>query len=112
MIVAVPVTDDGMIDPGWGRAGRVAVADVQAGTIASWQAFDVRWDQLHDVGTEGGHHARVAVFLREHGVETVVAHHMGPPMLNMLDKMGIHVALEASGDARRAVLATTVGRAN
>ena len=112
MIVAVPVTDDGVIDPRWGRAGRVAVADVQAGAIASWRAFDVRWDQQHDLGTEGGHHARVAGFLREHRVETVVAHHMGPPMLNMLGQMGIHVALEASGDARRAVLAMTVERAN
>lgn len=112
MLVAVPVTDDGMIDPRWGRAMRVAIADVQAGAIASWRAFDVRWDEQHDLATEGGHHARVAGFLREHRVEAVVAHHMGPPMLHMLDQMGIRVRLEASGDARQAVVAMTVARAN
>lgn len=112
MIVCVPVTDDGMIDPRWGRAARVAIADVRAGAFASWREFAVRWDDLHDVGTEGGHHARVAGFLREHRVEVVVAHHMGPPMQHMLGQMDIGVRLEASGDARRAVLAMTAPRAN
>jgi len=104
MIVCVPVTHDGTIDPRWGRAGRVAVADVQAGVIARWQEFDVGWDDLHDAGTEGGHHVRVAGFLREQAVTTVVAHHMGSPMYQMLVRMGIEVRLQASGDARRAVL--------
>jgi len=112
MVVCVPVTDDGMIDPRWGRAARVAIADVQAGAVASWREFDVRWDEKHDLGTEGGHHARVASFLREHGVEVVVAHHMGPPMVTMLGEMGIRVRLEARGDASRAVLAVRVARAN
>ena len=53
MVVCVPVTDDGMIDPRWGRAARVAIADVQAGAVASWREFDVRWDEKHDLGTEG-----------------------------------------------------------
>ena len=112
MVVCVPVTDDGMIDPRWGRAARVAIADVRAGAIAGWGIFDVRWDVQHDVDTEGGHHARVAGFLREHGVEAVVAHHMGPPMQHMLDQMRVRVELEASGDARRAVLAMSAERAN
>jgi len=112
MVVCVPVTDDGMIYPRWGRAARVAIADVRAGAFASWREFDVRWDAQHDVGTEGGHHARVAGFLREHRVEVVVAHHMGPPMQHMLGQMGTGVRLEASGDARRAVLAMTAARVN
>ncbi len=105
MRVCVPVTDDGQIDPRWGRASRVAVADVQAGVLAGWQVYDVRWDALHDATTEGGHHARVAGFLREHRVEVVVASHMGPPMIQMIGRMGIDVRLDASGDARGAALA-------
>ena len=112
MVVCVPVTDDGMIDPRWGRAARVAIADVRAGAVASWREFDVRWDEKHDLGTEGGHHARVAGFLREHRVQVVVAHHMGPPMQHKLGQMGIRVRLEARGDASRAVLAVRVARAN
>ncbi len=112
MVVCVPVTADGSIDPRWGRAARVAIADVRAGAIASWREFDVRWDVQHELGTEGGHHARVAGFLREHGAQVVVAQHMGPPMRNMLDQMGIRVRLQASGDARQAVLALTAARLN
>ncbi len=104
MRVCVPVDDDGRIDPSWGRAGRVAVVDVRDGAIHSWREFEVGWDRLHDEGTEGGHHARVATFLRDNAVEVVVAHHMGPPMLQMLARMGIEVRPGATGDARNAVL--------
>lgn len=60
---------------------------------------------VHDVGTEGAHHARVATFLREQGVQVVVAHHIGPGMATMLGLMGLTVRLGASGDARQAALA-------
>ncbi len=103
MIVCVPVTPDGQVDPRWGRAPRVAVARLDDGTIASWDEHDVAWDVLHDVGTEGGHHARVARFLADHGVEVVVAGHMGPPMVQMLGKMRIIAKLGVEGDARHAV---------
>ncbi len=112
MVVCVPVTDDGTVDPRWGRARRVAIVEVWAGAISSWREIPVLWDEQHDVATEGGHHGRVAGFLREHGVQVVVANHMGPPMRQMLDQLGISVRLEASGDARRAVLSATVARAN
>ena len=105
MVMCVPVMSDGQIDPRWGRAARVAIVDVEDGAVAGWREFAVAWDELHDVGTEGGHHARVARFLREHGVQTVLAHHMGPDMLNMLGRMGLTVRLGASGDARQAALA-------
>jgi predicted Fe-Mo cluster-binding NifX family protein len=105
MIVCVPVSQDGAIDPRWGRAARVAVADVHDGTIASWEELDVGWDVLHDAGTEGGHHARVATFLRSHGVQAVVAGHMGDPMVQMLRRMGIRVSLGAGGPAPGAVVA-------
>lgn len=110
MMTCVPVQPDGQVDPRWGRAGVVAIAQVEGDSVTSWHEFNVRWDQLHDTGTEGGHHARVARFLREHGVQTVVAHHMGPDMVTMLGRMGLTVRLGASGDARMAaVAAATAG---
>ena len=105
MIVCIPVAPDGSVGHGWGRAARVALARVEAGAIAAWDEHDVGWDALHDEGTEGGHHARIARFLTDHGVETVVAGHMGPPMAQMLGRMGIAVRLDAEGDARAAVVA-------
>jgi predicted Fe-Mo cluster-binding NifX family protein len=110
MIVCVPVTQAGEIDPRWGRASRVAVADLRDGALASWEEIEVGWDALHDTGSEGGHHARVARFLQEHRTEVVVAHHMGDPMLQMLAAMGLDVRLGASGNARVAVLAASAGR--
>ena len=107
MVMCVPVMSDGQIDPRWGRAARVAIVDVEDGAVVGWREFAVAWDELHDVGTEGGHHARVARFLRKQGVQTVLAHHMGPDMLTMLGRMGLTVRLGASGDARQAALAAT-----
>lgn len=105
MVVCVAVTPDGQIDPRWGRASSVAIAEVGGGTLGRWEEFQVRWDELHDTGTEGGHHARVARFMREHQVAMVVARHMGPDMHHMLERLGIDVRLGAAGDARDAVLA-------
>ena len=104
MIVCVPVTATGEVDPRWGRAERVAVASLEGGRITAWHELDVAWDALHDVGTEGGHHARVARFLRDNGIEVVVAGHMGPPMVEMLGKLRIVAKLGATGDAQAAVL--------
>ena len=104
MLICVPIQPDGQLDPRWGRAAAVAIAQVQDGSITAWEEFQVRWDELHDSGTEGGHHARVARFLQEHGVQAVVAEHMGPDMVTMLGRMGLEVNLGASGDARRAAL--------
>jgi predicted Fe-Mo cluster-binding NifX family protein len=106
VIACVPVTADGrQLDPRWGKAAYVAVARVEGGAIAAWEIVPVGWDALHDVGTEGGHHARVARFLLEHHVQVVVANHMGPPMEQMLRQMRLGVRLGAGGDARAAVLA-------
>jgi len=105
MILCIPVTTDGLTAPGWGRARRVATAIASDGQITDWQEFDVGWDSLHDEGTEGAHHARIARFLIDHHVEVVVAEHMGEGMTRMLSTMGIRAALGAHGDARAAVLA-------
>lgn len=111
MILCAPVTMTGEIDPRWGRAARVAVVEVHDSEVISWQGFDVAWDALHDAGSEGGHHARVARFLQEHRVEVVVANHMGDPMAQMLTQMGIGSWLGADGDARQAILAAAVAGA-
>lgn len=103
MIVCVPVTATGEVDSRWGRAARVAIARLEGGRITGWEELDVAWDALHDVAIDGGHHARVARFLRDHGVEVVVADHMGPPMVAMLGQLRIVARLGVTGDARRAV---------
>lgn len=111
MIVCVPVNADGSIDPRWGRADRIAVAEVIAGEVVRWQDVDVSWSELHDQGGEGAHHARVVRFLRDNDVEVVLAGHMGEPMVHTLDKMGLRVQLGAAGDARAAVQAAATGAA-
>lgn len=103
MIVCIPVTLDGNVDPRWGRAEWVALAEVVDGKILTWREVEVSWNRLHDEGTEGSHHARVVKFLKENGVEVVVANHMGEGMTRMLKTMQIPVHLGAAGDARSAV---------
>ena len=105
MVICLAVADDGCIDPRWGRAQRVAIATAENGAITRWEEFDVAWNMLHDTGPEGAHPARVARFLREHHVDTVLANHMGEGMARMLQKMGVTVRLGLAGDARRAVTA-------
>lgn len=104
MVVCVPVTTEGLIDPRWGRAERVAITQTTGDAIVAWQEHDVGWNALHDAGGEGSHHARVARFLQEHHVEAIVANHMGMPMVHMLERMGVSVWLGAIGDARAAVV--------
>jgi predicted Fe-Mo cluster-binding NifX family protein len=110
MIVCLAVTQEGFVDPRWGRAERVVVTEVSESGIESWREFDVGWGSLHDSGTEGGHHARIARFLREHKVQAVVANHMGPDMEHMLGKMGIEVRLGATGRAKEEALAQISGQ--
>jgi predicted Fe-Mo cluster-binding NifX family protein len=105
MKICVPVAPDGRVDPRWGRASRVAVADVSDGTIRDWAEFDVNWDTLHDEGSEGAHHARIARFLREHEVSVIAVDHVGPGMQRMLATMGIAIVPAGSPDAREAVAA-------
>jgi predicted Fe-Mo cluster-binding NifX family protein len=104
MILCVPLTNDAMVDPRWGRADRIAVAEVVNGEITSWQEIEVSWSRLHDEGTPARHHARVARFLKEHQIQTVVANHVGDGMVRMVNTMGLTLRLDAQGDARAAVL--------
>jgi predicted Fe-Mo cluster-binding NifX family protein len=49
----------------------------------------------------------VVTFLREHQVEAVVANHIGPGMVRMMETMGLPMHLGAAGDAREAVQAVS-----
>lgn len=102
-VVAVPVGEDGQVGS-WGRAHTVAIASVYQGTVSGWEEWEVGWDVLHDTGSDAAHHARVARFLKERGVQAVVAHHMGGGMRQMLERMHLKVDLGASGEARQAAL--------
>lgn len=108
MIICAPVTNEGTIDPRWGKADWVALADVVDGEIVSWQEVEVSWSRSHDEGAPGSHHARVVKFLRDHRVEAVVANHIGDGMVRMFDTMSLPVHLGAAGDARAAVKAASL----
>ncbi|HEY5986516.1 MAG TPA: NifB/NifX family molybdenum-iron cluster-binding protein [Streptosporangiaceae bacterium] len=101
----MPITADGQVDPRWGRAERVAVADVTQGEIRGWQEFTVGWGTLHGRGTEGAHHARVARFLRDNHVQAIAVHHVGPGMQRMLDSMSVRIVTGLGGNARSAARA-------
>lgn len=89
VVVALPVTPEGGLEPRFGRAPRMAIATIVGDRIADWQVHEVGWDVLHDEGTHGSHHARIVRFMREHAVGRVVFSHMGPPMINTLSKLGL-----------------------
>lgn len=105
MIVAAAIEPDGTIGHAWGKADTVAVARVADGRIQDWQQHRVGWDRAHDQGTHGSHHARVVTFLREQGVEVVLAHHVGDGMRRMLGSMGVRLVEGVGGDARAAMVA-------
>lgn len=110
MRIALPVEQDGVIGDGWGRAPRVAVAEVKNdGAIESWDEYAVQWDALREESREGQHHARIARFLIDHGVQMVIAGHMGAGMHRMLDEMHIAIVTDVSGSARD--IAVQYGRA-
>ncbi len=109
MFVATPVDADGQSAHSWGRAHWIAVAEVTDGAIASWQVHEVAWDELHDSGTSGSHHARVVSFLKDQGVQAIVVDHVGEGMRRMLETMGIPMLPTSPGDAQASVLAAVAG---
>ena len=101
MFIAIPVTPEGMIDSRWGRARQVAIAHVgDDNKLISWTVHTVRWDELHDEGGHGKHHARIVRFLRDNMVDAVMVGHMGQGMVHTIGKMGLVIVMGASGDGR------------
>ncbi|MCB0909457.1 MAG: dinitrogenase iron-molybdenum cofactor [Nocardioidaceae bacterium] len=107
VIVCIPVGEGGQVGGGWGRAHRVAVAEVIGAQVTRWEEHDVAWDEAHDTGTEGAHHARIVRFLKDHEVGAVVVGHMGAGMHHTIQKMGLAVHTGAEGNARDAVVTAT-----
>src|SRR5664279_4459074 len=105
--ICVPITASGDVAPRWGRADRVAVAEVSDGIIRDWREFEVGWSTEHDASTEGAHHARIATFLLDNKIAAVAVEHVGPGMQRMLDTMNVAVFADRSGSAREAVIAGT-----
>ena len=105
MKIFTPVTADGQSGSHFGRAHWAAVAEVADGVVSDWQVHEISWDVLHDEGTHGSHHSRVARFFKEQGVEAVVAAEMGPGMVRMLTTMGLPILPASPGDAQASVLA-------
>ncbi|MDN5563466.1 MULTISPECIES: NifB/NifX family molybdenum-iron cluster-binding protein [Luteococcus] len=109
MIIATPTTADGQSAAAWGKAHWIGVADVQPGTdgpqVTAWQIHEVAWDESHDAGTHGSHHARIVRFLKEQGIQAVVVDHMGDGMQRVMNTMGIPLLPATPGDAQASVLA-------
>jgi len=102
--LCAPLTDEGTINQRWCKTQRVAVADVRCGEITDWREFDVGWERLHDEGEHADHHARMADFLRDHGVNIIVVDHIGTCLRATLTRMDIAVHPGASGQADRAMV--------
>lgn len=109
MKIAVTLAADSDTLTGLGRAPRIAVAETASGEIVSWNVQTVAWDIAHDQGPEGSHHARIVTFMRELGIEAVLAAHVGPGMVAVLDKMGLAILQPSTNDARQALLDAAKG---
>lgn len=105
MIVATPVTAEGLSAAAWGRAHWIGVAEVNAGEVTAWQIHEVGWDESHDAASHGSHHARIVRFLKDHAIEAVVVDHMGPGMVQVMATMGIPLLPASAGDAQASILA-------
>lgn len=105
MIVATPVTEDSQSASAWGKAHWIGVAGVIDGEVRSWQVHEVAWDESHDEGAHGSHHARIVRFVREQGITAVVVDHMGPGMVQVMLTMRIPLLPATPGDAKASILA-------
>jgi predicted Fe-Mo cluster-binding NifX family protein len=94
MKIAVPF-EDGTVNQHFGRAGSFLIAEVSDGALEGSVVLAADGLQ-HD-------HAGVAGFLREKGVDVILAGNMGPPMRQALRQAGFEVLCGASGPALDAV---------
>lgn len=101
MVIAVTYNkDDGTIFGHFGRTEAFKLYTVENGKIVSSEVVS---------SAETGGHSALAPFLKERGVEMLIAGGMGMGARNALDAMGIKVYPGAEGDADAAVEAFLSG---
>ena len=105
MKLATPVDANGLSAHAWGRAHWIAVAEFSADALTGWEVYEVAWDESHDSGTHGSHHARIVRFLKDERIDAVVVDHMGEGMVRVMNTMGIPILTATPGDARASILA-------
>ena len=91
MVILATLAGKDTVGGGFGRADRVAVARLQQSGGFQVEEIEVGWGEKHDHHADGLHHAMIAKFLQEQGVDTVVTGHMGDGMVRMLGSMKIRV---------------------
>jgi hypothetical protein len=84
MLACVAVTGEGLVDFRRGCTERVDSAKLEGDTLLGWEEFAVAWGTLRQPSSERAHHAQVAHIRRQHGIDTVVAGHMGEYVHHML----------------------------
>ena len=79
--------------PSWGKAHWIGVAEVTDGEVTSWRIDEVAWDESHDSGTHGSHHARIVRFLKDERIDAVVSvvGGRGLSILYKLQRKGLNV---------------------
>ena len=101
MVIAVTYNkDDGTIFGHFGRTEAFKLYTVEDGKITSSEVVS---------SAETGGHSALAPFLKERGVDTLIAGGMGMGARNALDAMGIRVYPGAEGEADSAVKAFISG---
>jgi predicted Fe-Mo cluster-binding NifX family protein/predicted DNA-binding protein (UPF0251 family) len=96
MIVAVPYAD-GRVNPHFGAT--------QAFLIAQAEGTDIMESSLFELDGMQHNHQGIAGFLKDQGVEAILAGGMGYPMQEALKAAGFALYCGVSGDATAAVLA-------
>ena len=106
MRIAVPCEDerglDSSVSTHFGRARYYVLVDVEGVRISSWKVVEVPFEE-HGPGD-------IPNFLRQHGVDLVLAYGMGPRAQGFFAQMGIKVITGVHGNVGEAVKAYLEGR--
>lgn len=118
MKIATPVLPNGMVNAHFGRAKRIAIADVENGQITEWKEIDVPFAEEHDHHNghhhdhgnhdhhhhHHGHHESMKNFMIENGVDIVLVEHAGPGMVRVFNDTDIKlIPVEIKGKAKDVV---------
>lgn len=120
MKIAVAVLPNGMVNAHFGRADKLAFANIENGQITEWEEVSVPFaashgdhghhhdhDHQHEHGHHhaSGHHESIKDFLVESGVNLVLLDHAGPGMKLVQEQTDIKIVVGAQGNAKEAVQA-------